>query len=74
MTVILYRGTDIGPELAQASAQFARAAEPITAKPFPYRKPEAKESHAVRVYVAAYAAHFAHVCVCVHARTRETGG
>lgn len=72
MTVILYWGTDIGPGLP--SAQFARAAEPITAEPFPHRKPEAKESHAARVYVAAYAAHFAHVCVCVRARTRETGG
>lgn len=72
MTIILYRGTDIGPGLP--SAQFARAAEPITAKPFSYRKPEAKESHTARVYVATYAAHFAHVCVCVRARARETGG
>lgn len=46
MTAILYRGTDIGPELP-CFGEFARAAEPITAKPFPHRKPEAKESHAV---------------------------
>lgn len=72
MTVILYRGTDIGPGLP--SAQFARAAEPITVKPFPYRKPEAKESHTARVYVAAYAAHFAHVCVCVHVKWEGNAG
>jgi len=56
MTIILYRGIDTSARLP--SAQFARMAEPITAKPFPYRKPEAKESHTCilrTLHVYAYA-------------------
>lgn len=65
MTTILYQGTDIRPELP-CLGEFARAraAEPITAKPFPHRKPEAKESHAVVCSCAIRACERACVRAC----------
>lgn len=70
-----------GPGIALLRCrEFARTAEPITAKPFPYRKPEAKESHvAPCVYVAALSVARPCVCACVRsactlALTRQDGG
>lgn len=55
------RASISGPALP-CFGEFARAAEPITAKPFPYRKPEAKESHVARVCVRGRAC----VCICTY--------